>query len=226
MIQYFPFCSAAASCSYAPFGLLVACLMILVLGFMIGGIIRKHNEQLNSSFDQSTLEKDGSDDQLDEGPREAKEAVLSIGDRWVADNNLNGDTYGDILYDFCGLRNKVAAKIHNVNFAKNEFTISILFPNTNVTKIMVRDLESADFLIDEDLPTGQVMADVYPDINLCEHPDFDPNVETALSMVDWDLVAENLLFDLYMSQATYDLYFPSARNRLNIPSATHPHQDH
>lgn len=143
----------------------------------------------------------------------------NIGEKWLRKFGLEDDTLGSILLDYCGFRNnKVPVSIKKGDLSHGKIAISITFPGTEVTKIIMVDIEKVDFIIGESIQAGAVLAKIflndYQDdsvwVSTEDCPDYDPDTETALDGVDWDDAVKLLAFELHLSRNTYENKFPDA----------------
>ena len=208
-MQYWPFCSEMAifegACSYVP--AIVAGLVTIFIIVMFVVAIRNSIKLAGTTgiLPPTTEEVDIPDE--------------SVGERWLTEHGLEDDTYESILYDYCGFRtNKIPVKILESDLSDGCIAISLTFPGTEVTKIIMVKVDKVDFRFDSLLSDGEVLADIFLDdysddevtVSTDDTPDYDPDEESALVRIDWDLAAKLLQFQLVLTRQTYDKKFPEA----------------
>jgi hypothetical protein len=142
---------------------------------------------------------------------------MNVGEKWLQKHGLEGDSLASILLDYCGLRNnKISVDIVESDLGDGRIAICISFPGTDITKVVMVNIGNIDFVYDEALPWGIIMADLgvkdYEDefvsISIDDSPDYDSELETPLEGVDWDNAVRLLTYTLNMSKKTRDKIFP------------------
>jgi hypothetical protein len=205
-MSYWPFCSAQTEvCTYVP-AIIIGVMLIIfspIVYEVIKFIIRQNSLPMGSTPEQVQEES-----RVASSPR-----VITVGEKWLIDNNLPNDSYGSLIYEYCGLgTNLVQVRIINVNLDENEISVSIKFPKTANVRIGVLNLSRTDFTIDEELGPDVVMGDIYLSTYVEDiSPKYDKLTETPLQGIDWDNVTHNMTVALKLNQLTYDKYFPSNR---------------
>lgn len=205
-MEIWPFCSTEAKywgdCSYVP--AIVIGLIVLVVVVLVAFAIYNSLKTASSTGTYSTAS-------------ETAAGELSVGEKWLKKFGLDDDTLGSILLDFCGFRNnKIPVQIKESDLGDGQIAISLTFPGTDVTKIIMVNVDEIDFVFDESVEAGTVLADIYLNdyddddvtVSTDDSPDYDPDEETALDGVDWDDAIRLLSFKLHLSKKTHEKKFP------------------